>query len=277
MASQDRHTKVEANVFENGEAKNKKYENGLGEVDGVTSHNKKSNLSSRGKMTISLNGLQPSLDPSKVFSYTYSAVKAQQYSKSQTSSAGYSSAPPTAHAHCPTCGKSISDPLMFYSPSSELDKSLPGSSPLVVPMGPLAAAAFESGMSAVEELRLLKAQVQDVARVCNAVARGDLSQKITVPVQGVVMVQLKDVINTMVGCFRISVIIYSIRLLLFCRLTNLDNLQRKLHVYHKKSELRGKDSHSVYSCFFPWSFVELNTKPVSLPSKIQVPQVADSI
>jgi len=34
--------------------------------------------------------------------------------------------------------------------------------------------------------------------VCNAVARGDLSQKITVPVQGVVMVQLKDVINGMV-------------------------------------------------------------------------------
>ncbi|KAF9448757.1 hypothetical protein P691DRAFT_668846 [Macrolepiota fuliginosa MF-IS2] len=65
-------------------------------------------------------------------------------------------------------------------------------------MGPLAHAAFESGLSAVEELKLLKAQVQDVARVCNAVARGDLSQKITVPVQGVVMVQLKDVINTMV-------------------------------------------------------------------------------
>ncbi|KII84955.1 hypothetical protein PLICRDRAFT_116963 [Plicaturopsis crispa FD-325 SS-3] len=74
----------------------------------------------------------------------------------------------------------------------------PSGSPLVVPPGPLAAAAFESGLSAVEELRLLKAQVQDVARVCNAVARGDLSQKITVPVQGVVMVQLKDVINTMV-------------------------------------------------------------------------------
>ncbi|KXN88384.1 Hybrid signal transduction histidine kinase J [Leucoagaricus sp. SymC.cos] len=70
---------------------------------------------------------------------------------------------------------------------------------MIVPsMGPLAHAAFESGMSAVEELKLLKAQVQDVARVCNAVARGDLSQKITVPVQGVVMVQLKDVINTMV-------------------------------------------------------------------------------
>ena len=67
-----------------------------------------------------------------------------------------------------------------------------------MPPGPLSAAAFESGMSAVEELRLLKAQVQDVARVCKAVADGDLTQKITVPVQGPVMVQLKDVINTMV-------------------------------------------------------------------------------
>ena len=65
-------------------------------------------------------------------------------------------------------------------------------------MGPLAAAAFESGMNAVQELKLLKAQVQDVARVCNAVAQGNLSQKITVLVQGVVLVQLKDVINTMV-------------------------------------------------------------------------------
>lgn len=74
----------------------------------------------------------------------------------------------------------------------------PVNSPLIIPPGPLAAAAFESGMSAVEELRLLKAQVQDVAKVCNAVARGDLSQKITVPVQGVVMVQLKEVINGMV-------------------------------------------------------------------------------
>ena len=38
----------------------------------------------------------------------------------------------------------------------------------------------------------------DVARVCNAVACGDLSQKITVPVHGDVMVQLKEVINGMV-------------------------------------------------------------------------------
>ncbi|KAJ6550852.1 hypothetical protein DFH09DRAFT_1262703 [Mycena vulgaris] len=41
-------------------------------------------------------------------------------------------------------------------------------------------------------------RVRDVARVCNAVATGDLTQKIIVPVQGDLMVQLKKVINTMV-------------------------------------------------------------------------------
>ena len=50
----------------------------------------------------------------------------------------------------------------------------------------------------LEELRLLKSQLGDIARVCNAVARGDLSHKITMPVQGIIMVQLKDVVNTMV-------------------------------------------------------------------------------
>ena len=50
----------------------------------------------------------------------------------------------------------------------------------------------------MEELKLLKTQVQDVSRVCQAVARGDLSQKITLPVKGNVMIQLKEVINTMV-------------------------------------------------------------------------------
>ncbi|KAG6908068.1 hypothetical protein DXG01_006257 [Tephrocybe rancida] len=59
-------------------------------------------------------------------------------------------------------------------------------------------AAYTPLQEQVQELQLLKDQVQDVARVCNAIARGHLSQKITVPVQGVVMVQLKDVINTMV-------------------------------------------------------------------------------
>ncbi|KZT34623.1 HAMP TYPE histidine kinase, partial [Sistotremastrum suecicum HHB10207 ss-3] len=109
---------------------------------------------------------------------------------------GTLSAPPTSHADhlCPVCGRALPSSIERLG----MINQSPNGSPLVVPPGPLAAAAFESGMSAVEELRLLKAQVQDVARVCNAVAAGDLSQKITVPVQGVVMVQLKDVINAMV-------------------------------------------------------------------------------
>ncbi|KAJ7021833.1 hypothetical protein C8F04DRAFT_1273243 [Mycena alexandri] len=53
----------------------------------------------------------------------------------------------------------------------------------------IASAATQGGMNALEELRLLK--VRDVSRVCNAVATGDLTQKITVPVQGDLMVQLK--------------------------------------------------------------------------------------
>jgi len=103
--------------------------------------------------------------------------------------------PPLAH-DCPGCGRPL---LLGLDTDCEPVIHSNDSSPMIVPsMGPLAHAAFESGMSAVEELKLLKAQVQDVARVCNAVARGDLSQKITVPVQGLVMVQLKNVINTMV-------------------------------------------------------------------------------
>ena len=92
------------------------------------------------------------------------------------------------------CGRPVSDPLMVPG-YSELS---PNSRLLIIPMGPLAAAAFESGMNTVQELKLLMAQVQDVAHVCNAVAQGDLSQKIMVLVQGVVLVQLKNVINTMV-------------------------------------------------------------------------------
>lgn len=68
--------------------------------------------------------------------------------------------PQVAEYFCPTCGRSAG---RFSSTNTSVS---PTGSPLVVPPGPLSAAAFESGMSAVEELRLLKAQVQDVARVC---------------------------------------------------------------------------------------------------------------
>jgi osomolarity two-component system sensor histidine kinase NIK1 len=49
----------------------------------------------------------------------------------------------------------------------------------------------DSGMSAERELELLKAQVSDIARVCKAVAAGDLTQKIIVRVEGHIMVELK--------------------------------------------------------------------------------------
>lgn len=72
--------------------------------------------------------------------------------------------PPPQHSYfCTTCGRAASsapDVLMSRSGSSYL------ASPLVMPPGPIDAAAFESGLSAGEELHLLKAQVQDVARVC---------------------------------------------------------------------------------------------------------------
>jgi len=213
---------------------------------------KKPTRNAKNNMTISLDGLQSSIDPSQVFTRAYGNMKAHQAAIAQVhaingSGAGYSSAPPTAHSQCPTCGKSTSDPLIFYN---ALDDGPLSSSPLVVPMGPLAAAAFESGMSAVEELKLLKAQVQDVARVCNAVARGDLSQKITVPVQGVVMVQLKDVINTMVRT-PIFFSLYNIDLQ-SQRSTNSDNSLKRSLVYLRKSELKGEFSFfSPHYCTAP--------------------------
>ena len=59
-------------------------------------------------------------------------------------------------------------------------------------------------MSAVEERHLLnlKVHVQDVTRLCDAVALDDLYQKIDVPVQVIVMVQVKDAINGMVDRVR---------------------------------------------------------------------------
>ena len=157
--------------------------------------NRKDVKRSGSPMSISLDGLS-SLD-----SYRFDA---RQYPSSGGNISW--SAPSSSHADsvpCPTCGRSLGDTTIFTRLHTYAGTGDDGS-PLVVPPGPLVAAAFESGLSAVEELRLLKAQVQDVARVCNAVAQGDLSQKITVPVQGVVMVQLKEVINTMVCKVRIT-------------------------------------------------------------------------
>ena len=56
-----------------------------------------------------------------------------------------------------------------------------------------------NGISHVqEEHTLLQTHVQDVVRICAAVERGDLSQRITRPVRGPLATQLKDSINKMV-------------------------------------------------------------------------------
>ncbi|KAH9928109.1 uncharacterized protein B0H18DRAFT_1001439 [Fomitopsis serialis] len=94
------------------------------------------------------------------------------------------SAPPAStaeSAHSPHCGKNL---------YTNVDVNVPQlSSSLVVPIGPLAAAA-ENGMSAVEEA----AQGSGPGRRASLQrCPSGLSQKITVPVQGVDMVQLKEV------------------------------------------------------------------------------------
>lgn len=186
-------------------------------------------------LTISLDGVVNPMDLNSKF-----------YPRTNGKSA--SSAPPSSHADhiaCPSCGRTITDSAMMAKVATFTGE--PISSPLVVPPGPLAAAAFESGMSAVEELKLLKSQVQDVARVCNAVARGDLSQKITVPVQGVVMSQLKEVINVMVCAWFHEFLLPSIKVmcggcfssLYGYRSTNWVNSQRKSLESLKKSALKG--------------------------------------
>ncbi len=70
-----------------------------------------------------------------------------------------------------------------------------------VPIGPLAWKAQYS-LDPVEELRWLKMQVSDIARVCSAVSRGDFTHKIHAREESVVMVQLRDVINGMVSLLR---------------------------------------------------------------------------
>ncbi|KXN86097.1 Hybrid signal transduction histidine kinase J [Leucoagaricus sp. SymC.cos] len=135
--------------------------------------------------SLSLGTLPPTLNSNH---YTNLQPNHTQALASNGSSSRLTSAPPISHAFCPTCSKTISDPMVLppYAGYDSSGINSSGSSPMIVPsMGPLTHAAFESGILAMEELKLLKAQVQDVACVCNTVAKGDLSQKIIVPVQGV--------------------------------------------------------------------------------------------
>lgn len=97
------------------------------------------------------------------------------------------------HCACPTCGHPIADSTGDSSVDFAVSRqSASDEDSLSHPPIPT---AFESEMSAAEELKLLKTQIQDVRRVCEAIARGDFSQNVSVPVQGDDMIQLKEVVN----------------------------------------------------------------------------------
>ncbi|KAK4688001.1 osomolarity two-component system, sensor histidine kinase NIK1, partial [Tremellales sp. Uapishka_1] len=104
----------------------------------------------------------------------------------------------TTESTCPTCARALNS---TPTPQPLFPTSHPLSMSLSTPPTQLSFASngsSDSGMSAEKELILLKAQVQDIARVCKAVATGDLTQKIIVPVEGQAMTELKDIINSMV-------------------------------------------------------------------------------
>ena len=133
----------------------------------------------------------------------------------------------TAENHkSPHCGHELGG-FPFSQGSTRYPDYEPDSPSVVPTHGPLVTAAKEGGLSAMEELKLLKTQVQDVSRVCQAVARGDLSQKITVPVEGNVMIQLKEVINTSTSGVSNCMMLFSLLIFMICRSTNSDNSQRK--------------------------------------------------
>ncbi|GJE84161.1 hypothetical protein PsYK624_002370 [Phanerochaete sordida] len=81
--------------------------------------------------------------------------------------------------------------------SSLAAQSSDAANALIIPPGPLCHAT-EPALNPTEELRLLKAGVSDIARVCNAVAQGDLSQRITCPAGLTVISQLNDLVNEMI-------------------------------------------------------------------------------
>lgn len=112
----------------------------------------------------------------------------------------------TFQVSCPTCGR-----CWIYPPSST--SATTGATPTVenvgaaendsvlmglLPPGPAIPAISDSGLSIEEENVWLRALVVDAARVCGAVSKGDLNQKITAPAKGSAMTNLKEIINVMV-------------------------------------------------------------------------------
>ncbi|KIL58310.1 hypothetical protein M378DRAFT_15628 [Amanita muscaria Koide BX008] len=109
-----------------------------------------------------------------------------------------STATGSSQVSCPTCGRFWSYPVSTAITSAASNGSAvteaDGSSlvaPKVLPS--------DSGLPVEEENVWLCALVVDAARVCDAVSKGDLNQKITAPSQGSAMTNLKEIINEMVG------------------------------------------------------------------------------
>ncbi|KAK7448046.1 histidine kinase osmosensor [Stygiomarasmius scandens] len=80
------------------------------------------------------------------------------------------------------------------------DRTVPHRFPRVTDRDRASATATEhdNESSAVEELNLLREQVKEVTRVCQAIADGDLSHKITISTRDPTIITLKCTINSMV-------------------------------------------------------------------------------
>ncbi|KAI0919647.1 hypothetical protein AcV5_001656 [Taiwanofungus camphoratus] len=132
---------------------------------------------------------------------TRAADRPLQTGPSSVNESGLVAAPPTAPEDvlCPSCGKLVTDSDTLAKVRTSLGE--PMSSQLHFLSRPVGSLP-DGSMSLKDELDMTKAIMQDVIRVCNSIARGDLSQRMTVHTMGVVYFHLKECINDLVDKLR---------------------------------------------------------------------------